>query len=221
MTPNTIEAEIRLKPMYEWQKQAFAQFEEAIEQGKRLLVLNTGRRSGKSDLLTRFVILSKRGVAHGGHWAYAGPSDQHIADPKSWVRHWFAELIDGPNPQGDGFVFSTGGSVAFVTLSGGAIAPLRGRELNGVVVDEAAYLKSNLITLLEANISPTLSLSQGPIILASTPKGIGNDYHTLWKRAGKAGGRFAGTSRMNPNFSEKEWRYKQQSLPPLVFSQEF
>jgi predicted phage terminase large subunit-like protein len=213
-------AEIKLKPMFEWQKQCFAEFEAAIAEGKRLLMPNAGRRSGKSDFLTRLVILSDRGVANGGHWAYCGPSQEHVADPRSWVKHWFADLIVGPNPQGDGFTFSTGGSIAFVSLSGGSIAPLRGRELNGVAIDEAAWLKSNLINLLEANVSPTLSLSQGPIILASTPKGIGNDYHVLWNRAGKEGVRFTGSSRMNPNFSQKEWEYRQRTLPPLVFAQD-
>jgi predicted phage terminase large subunit-like protein len=215
-----MDLQINLKPMFEWQKQCFAEFETAIAEGKRLLVLNTGRRSGKSDFLTRFCILSERGVRNGGHWAYCGPSEEHVAEPRSWVRHWFAELIVGPNPQGDGFSFSTGGSISFVSLSGGKIAALRGREMNGVAIDEAGWIKSNLINLLEANISPTLSLSRGPIILASTPKGIGNDYWLLWNRAGKEGARFTGTSRMNPGFSQKEWEYRQRTLPPLVFDQE-
>src|SRR5260370_2996138 len=215
-----MDLQINLKPMFEWQKQCFAEFEDAITEGKRLLMLNTGRRSGKSDFLTRFCVLCERGVRNGGHWAYCGPSEEHVAEPRSWVKHWFAELIIGPNPQGDGFLFSTGGSIAFVSLSGGKIAALRGREMNGVAIDEAGWIKSNLINLLEANISPTLSLSQGPIILASTPKGIGNDYHTLWNRAGKEGARFTGTSRMNPTFSEKDSEYRPRTLPPLVFDQE-
>ena len=214
-------AEIRLAPMFEWQLQAFNQFERAIGEGIRLSMLNCGRRSGKSDFLTRFVILSERGVGNGGHWAYCGPSEEHISDPRSWVRHWFEPLIVGPNPQGDGFTFSTGGTIAFVSLSGGKIAPLRGRELNGIVIDEAAHIKANLITLIEANLMPTLSLSHGPIILGSTPKGIGNDYHELWIRAGKEGVRFAGPSRMNPNFTAKEEAYYRKTYPPLRFAQEF
>src|SRR5262249_33303451 len=157
-------------------KQCFEEFEQAIEQGKRLLMLNTGRRSGKSDFLTRFAILSARGVGNGGHIAFCGPSEEHISDPRSWCRHWFEPLIAGPNPQGDGFSFAPGGTIAFVSLSGGKIAPLRGPELTLVIVDEAAHIRSNLINLIEANIMPTLSLSRGPIILGSTPKGIGNDY---------------------------------------------
>ncbi len=216
-----MDLQINLKPMFEWQKQCFAEFETAIAEGKRLLVLKAGRRSGKSDFLTRFCILSERGVANGRHWAYCGPSEEHVSDPRSWVKHWFADLIIGPNPQGDGFSFSTGGSIAFVSLAGGKVAALRGRELDGgVVIDEAAWLKTNLITLWEANISPTLSLSGAPTILGSTPKGLGNDFHMLWNRAGKEGARYTGTSRMNPNFSEKEWEYRQRTLPPLVFDQE-
>ena len=111
--------------------------------------------------------------------------------------------------------------MAFVSLAPGKVAALRGRELNLVIIDEAAYLKRNLLNLLEANIMPTLSLSEGPVLLASTPKGIGNDYHTLWNRAGQEGKRFGGMSLLNPNFTQREWDYRRKRMPSLIFAQEY
>jgi predicted phage terminase large subunit-like protein len=213
--------EIRLSPLYEWQRQAWEQFEQSIAAGARLLVLNCGRRSGKTDLLVRFAILSARGAGAGGHVAFCGPSEEHISDPRDWTKHWFAPLITGLNPQGDGYTFATGGTISFVSLSGGKIAPLRGRELSMAIVDEAAHIRSNLINLIEANIMPTLALSRGPLVIGSTPKGVGTDYHQIWVRAGKEGIRFAGPSRMNPNFTPKEEAYYRKTYPPLRFAQEF
>jgi len=217
---NTIE----LAPLYPWQRQAFDCFETGFMDGKRLCVFNTGRRSGKSDLLVRIAIFWTRGILAGGSVAYCGPSEELIADPKNWIKHWMADLITGPNARGDGFVFSTGGSISFVSLSAGKISPLRGLELNLIIVDEAAHsphLRQNLIDILDANAWPTLALSRGPVLVASTPKGLGNDFHLLWKRAGQEGVRFTGPSTMNPNFSVKELEQERRSRPELVFRQEF
>jgi predicted phage terminase large subunit-like protein len=215
---------IDLAPMYPWQKQAFDCFETGFSEGKRLTVFNTGRRSGKTDLLVRIGIFWTRGILAGGSVAYCGPSEELIADPKSWMKHWMSDLITGPNARGDGYTFSTGGSISFVSLSAGKISPLRGLELNCIIVDEAAHsphLRQNLIDILDANAWPTLALSGGPVLIASTPKGLGNDFHTLWKRAGQEGTRFTGPSTMNPNFSLKELEQERRSRPELVFRQEF
>ena len=213
--------DIILSGMFPWQRELFHQFSAAIEDGKRLLMVTTGRRSGKSDFLTRFALLWRRGVLFGGSIAFCGPSEEHVAGPRDWVRTWMADSITGPNPQGDGYSFGTGGTMAFVSLAPGKVAALRGRELNLVIIDEAAYLKRNLLNLLEANIMPTLSLSEGPVLLASTPKGVGNDYHTLWNRAGQEGKRFGGMSLLNPNFTQREWDYRRKRMPSLIFAQEY
>jgi hypothetical protein len=60
----------------------------------------------------------------------------------------------------------TNGSIIFVK-SGEKEDNLRGRALDGVVLDEAAFLKERLFDQI---ISPQLAHSKGPVLIASSPK---------------------------------------------------
>jgi hypothetical protein len=208
--------DVELNPLLEWQKQAHELINTAFREGKRLIMLNCGRRAGKSDCLVKWAIVWERGILAGGHIAYCAPSEDLYAEQKRWTRNWLGDLISGPSPSGLGYDFVTGGRIDFFSLGSGVVAPLRGREFQAVIIDEAAHLKFNLIGLLEHNIAPTLALSGGPAILASTPKGVGNDYHVLWQRAGREGARLSGPSTMNPAFTARELEHQRKSMPELV-----
>jgi predicted phage terminase large subunit-like protein len=216
-----MDKDVQLRPLFEWQKQAHELINQAVKQGKRLIMLNCGRRSGKSDCLAKWAIFWERGILRGGHIAFCAPSEQHYAEVKRWIKTWLADLIIGPSPAGDGYDFLGGGRISFLSLGPGSVAPARGREFQAAIVDEAAHLKDNLIALLEANIMPTLALTGGPVILGSTPKGVGGDYYTLWQRAGREGARFSGPSTINPDFDPREFERNRKALPELVFLQEY
>lgn len=174
--------------------------------------------SGQDERTVVRALLQDRGVLAGGHIAFCAPSDKHLADIKDKCKRWIGELISGPSPAGIGFDFSTGGRLDFWPLGFGAVAPLRGRTYDAVVIDEAAYV-ANLARVLESNVSPTLSTSGGPTILGSTPDGINNDYHVLWRSLPERA-RFSGGSDLNPAISQKWLATKRRTMLELRYLQE-
>lgn len=99
----------------------------------------------------------------------------------------------------------------------------RGPGLNGVVVDEAAYVKEEASRILRTRVSDT----RGWIDVITTPKG--KDW--VWKRwmkgrAEKAKDRanhasFKFQSRDNPYFPAEEWEEARRDLPEDFFRQEY
>src|SRR5208337_437419 len=192
--------ELHLPQLLEWQRHWFARVEASLEARDSLFVLNVGRQAGKTSALLLWALMWDRGVLAGGHIGFCAPGDKHLADTRDKVRRWAGELITGPSPAGLGYEFSTGGRLDFWSLGFGAIAAGRGRSYNAVVIDEGAYVP-NLSSILEANLMPTLATTGGPTIVGSTPDGINNDYHDLWRHTPERA-RFSGGSDLNPAITD-------------------
>jgi phage terminase large subunit-like protein len=210
--------DIRLPNLLEWQRQCFAKAEGAFAAGEELFIVNVGRQAGKTAMLLIFLALWARGFLSGGHAAYCAPGKNHIEDVKDKAKRWMPEAISGVSPAGLGLEFVTGGRLDFWTLGAGAIAPLRGRTYDIVVVDEAAYVP-DLLEILEGNIAPTLSTTGGPIILGSTPAGVNTDYHVMWRRTSERA-KFSGPSALNPSISARYLARKRREYPELRYLQE-
>lgn len=198
----------------EWQRQFFDKLRRALAVGHLLFMLNVGRQAGKSRGLLLWSLLWERGVFSGGNIAICAPSKNHIDDLRDQVEKWCSETISGLSPAGLGFEFLTGGRLDFWTLGTGAVAPLRGRAYDAVVIDEAAYIP-DLLEVLEGNVSPTLSTSAGPVVMGSTPSGVDTDYHHLWRRTSPAA-RFWGTSELNPKITAEYLERKRKGPPPML-----
>jgi phage terminase large subunit len=54
---------------------------------------------------------------------------------------------------------------------------LRGRKINFVVLDEAAFIKAEIWQVIR----PALADSKGSAVLISTPNGIGDWFHNIWQ----------------------------------------
>jgi phage terminase large subunit-like protein len=209
---------LHLPELLEWQKHFFERVESALSAGERIFVLNVGRQAGKTSALLLWALMWERGALAGGHVGFCAPSDKHLADVKDKMKRYVGELITGPSPAGLGYDLSTGGRVDFWALGFGAIAAGRGRSYQAVVIDEASYVP-NLASVMEANLMPTLATTDGPTICGSTPDGLNNDYHDLWRRAPKRA-RYCGGSDLNPAISEEWLAEKRRTMTELRYLQE-
>ena len=121
---------------------------------------------------------------------------------------------------------SNGSSIGISTTSSDAG---RGESVNCLVVDEISHIENNLLNEFWSSIYPIISSAKkSKILVASTPKGIGNLFHKLWEGANKKGEEWNGwhPERVDwwevPNRDEK---WKQETMRTIgskeAFAQEF
>lgn len=91
--------DVQLPPLMEWQKQVTEFVSKSFRSGKRLIMINVGRRAGKSFAVLRWALTWERGLLKGRHIAWAAPGEQHLSEPRSWIKNWLGELITGPEPE--------------------------------------------------------------------------------------------------------------------------
>jgi phage terminase large subunit-like protein len=209
---------IRLPKTLEWQRRLFEQIDEAIAAGEQIFMCNVGRQTGKTTGIGIWSLAwQPRGALFGGAIAICGPSSKHTDEIKAQAKRWLRDHIIGPSTA-NGWRLDTNGVLDFWSLGAGAVAPLRGRTYDAVIVDECAFVP-DLLEVLEANIGPTLSTTGGPILLFSTPDGVENDHHTLWRRT-PAKARFSGPSSLNPAIRASYLKRRRASMPELKYLQE-
>lgn len=97
----------------------------------------------------------------------------------------------------------------------------RGRKYGLVIVDEAAIAR-DLQTAWEQAIRPTLTDYQGAAFFFSTPKGI-NFFHDLYRLAPDLDdwATYTASSFDNPHLNPAEIEMAKESLPELVYAQEY
>ncbi len=123
-------------------------------------------------------------------------------------------------------MLSNGSSIGISTTSSDAG---RGESVNVLVVDEIAHIDSGLLSDFWASVYPIISSAKkSKILVASTPKGIGNLFHNLWEDSNKKGDGWNGwhPERVDwwevPNRDEK---WKAETMRTIgsreLFAQEF
>lgn len=219
---------LHLPEPLEWQKEVFGvggRIEWALSRRESLYIINVPRQVGKTTGLLLWALVWERGALAGGHIGIFAPSQKHLADIGDKLKRYAGEAISGPSPGGIGWDFVSGGRIDLWPLGSGAIAAGRGRSYEGLLVDEAAYVP-DLMAVLEGNLTPTLATTGGPAILLSTPNGINDDYHTLWRRT-PARARFSAdqsepdpASWLNPAIKPEWLAEKRRTMLELGYRQE-
>jgi predicted phage terminase large subunit-like protein len=97
---------------------------------------------------------------------------------------------------------------------------LRGAGLDFVVVDEAAYIRG-LRDMWEQALRPSMSDRKGKALFISTPKGIGNAFHEMWRDAQGDWAAFRFPTSANPHIDPEEIEAARLELGSLVFAQEY
>lgn len=117
-------------------------------------------------------------------------------------------------------------SKLFVTFSNGSrIVSLPGKEqtVRGysgadlIVIDEAASVPDDLYLAVR----PMLAVSEGELMLISTPKGKRGFFYNVWEHGGKAWKRYTVTAKQCPRISESFLAEEKQSMPERWYKQEY
>ena len=181
----------------------------------RFKVLAAGRRFGKTSLA---VTLCLRTALEGGRTWWVGPTFP-LAQIGWRILKRFSRQIPGVEiREADRLVILPGRGEVQVKSADNPDA-LRGAGLDGVVIDEAAYVKEDAWT---ESLRPALTDRQGWALFISTPNGL-NWFYGLYQRAQQLPGWQAWQCPTweNPRIATDELDLARQQEGELVFRQEF
>jgi len=196
-----------------------------IESDARDIVINAGRRFGKSATCAYIALrvllekdkkiwivaptyeLSKRVFDYLVKWYM-------MAAPEERRNAWSAGISNRPIPQ----IRTPWGSLV-QCKSAENPAGLLGEELDLLIIDECSRVKRNVY---ESYLYPTTTIRKAKTLFISTPFGK-NWFYEKWISAKKAedGAAFQYTSKDNPFVPPGEWERAKKMLPKMSFEQEY
>lgn len=195
--------------------------QQAIINGQsRYKVISAGRRFGKTLLSVEWLGLMPGGALDGAPVGYFAPTYKLLLDVWSNFSKTLKPVIQHSNKTEMRMELITGGLIDFWTLEDANAG--RGRKYKRAVIDEAAHARY-LKDAWEQAISPTLTDYRGDAWFVSTPKGI-NFFHELYQRglSGQPGwASYHAPTSANPHIDPREIDAVRQTLPELVFRQEY
>jgi predicted phage terminase large subunit-like protein len=181
----------------------------------RFKVLAAGRRFGKTSLGGTLCL---RTALEGGRAWWVAPTF-----PLAQVGWRVLKVLSRKIPrieirEADRMVVLPGGGEIQVKSADNPDS-LRGTGLDGVVLDEAAYVKEEAWT---ESLRPALPDRQGWALFISTPDGL-NWFHRLYERAARLAGWQAWQCPTweNPRIAPEELDHAREQMGELVFRQEF
>ncbi len=190
--------------------------QQLVEDSKaRFKVLMCGRRWGKTLYGCAICLMKAANLGHRIWWVAPYLSHTRVA----WRLLSLASLFL-PNTyrhKNDKIIkFPSGGSIEF--KSADKEATLRSDGLDGLVMDEAAFIKESAWT---DELRPALVDRKGWVLFFSTPNGK-NWYWKLWQACGDKEDweAFQFTSYDNPHLDPNELDAARESMPEEVFEQE-
>jgi len=193
---------------------------QVFEDRSRFRVLVAGRRFGKSYLSC--VELLRGAIENPGQtYFYCAPTYRMAKDiawkvlkrlvPKPWIKS---------KNETDLKIELVNGSMIELKGTENAMA-LRGRSLSGVVLDEAAFMDSEVWFEV---IRPALADKQGWALFISTPDGTASWFYELWQYADSGDDdwmRWCYTTVEGGNVPKEEVEAARAQLDPRTFRQEF
>ncbi|MGO9259847.1 MAG: terminase large subunit domain-containing protein [Bryobacteraceae bacterium] len=167
-----------------------------VDEAGRYNVCALGRRTGKTVLGEDRVITT---ALTGAPCGWLSPSYKLLSDAWRSLELKLKPVIADISQQEKRLAIRGGGTVECWSLDSPDAA--RGRAFKLVVIDEAA-LVVDLQRAWEQSLRATLSDHQGSAWFLSTPRGIGNYFHTLYQR---------GQSLLHPGW--RSWKLPTASNP--------
>lgn len=185
---------------------------------KRFNVICCGRRFGKT--IFTHDILSETILNEGLPVAYFTPTYKMLNPTWKEFKNTFHPVIKDKNEQQKSIEVLTGGVIDFWSLD--AADSVRGRKYKRIVVDEAAMVPEMDIAWNQV-LRPMLTDYRGDAYFTSTPKGMNNYFHTLFKNESKFEDwkSFHFTSYHNPYIDPKEIDDAKAQIDDYTFRQEY
>jgi hypothetical protein len=185
----------------------------------RFKAVRCGRRWGKTDFA---VTVAADSIIKGLTIGWFAPEYKFLSEPYAKLRAILAP-ISARSSEGHGIIrTSTGGGLDTWSLDNPIAG--RGRKYHGVIIDEAAFAKTNVNDLWRMNIRPTLLDYAGWAIVLSNTNGIDDD-NFFWKicndpPADSPFVDFHAPSMGNPYLPVDELKLLSDKMHPLVYQQE-
>lgn len=198
------------------------EFYKAIE-SKRNIIVNAGRRSGKTYFATRLAIIY---LLQGKAIGYFTPQYTHLTDVWNVIERELRKygVIEQCNTTLKIIKTINGGSIRFYSTDANADVG-RGFSFDLAIIDEAGLIPS-LEAIYDNAIRPTLLQTKGKTLIISTPKSSGGSFFKMfakWQAKSKADDSYAafcGSTYDNPFIPVKEIDEYKQSVASWVFDQE-
>jgi PBSX family phage terminase large subunit len=188
----------------------------------RFIVINTGRRFGKTTLAVEEI----KGCA-----AYLNARICYIAPTYQQARDIAWQMLLKEFRQAQPKINESRLELEISNLKGGtstiqlrgweSIETLRGQAFDLIIIDEVAMMRNFWLNWQEV-IRPTLTDTKGRVIFISTPKGF-NHFYELYnlENTDKDYKSFHFTSYDNPHIPKEEIDKAKQELPEDRFAQEY
>lgn len=199
--------------------------QEVMDAQERFLILNAGRRWGKTKVGAARVLKLARRERKMIWWV--APTYKIV---KRGYREVVRQLPDGvlAKPAPPDSAFDAGRAVVLLFKNGTRIEfysaerpeGMLGEGVDFVLLDEAATMPRNV---WEQIIYPTLADRQGGALFISTPRGR-NWFYELWVRGQdklqEAYKSWTFPSWTNPTIDPAEWEHMEETMPRAVYEQE-
>lgn len=147
-----------------------------LQAAKRFNVLCCGRRWGKTVIGMDRVAAA--GLA-GKRVAWFAPTYKLLAEPWRTLQNSLRPVILKQNLNEKHVDFFGGGTLECWSLDDPDAG--RGRAYHLIIIDEAAMVR-DLEQAWQQSIRPMLSDYRGSVWFLSTPKGVANYFHALWRK---------------------------------------
>jgi hypothetical protein len=141
-------------------------------------------------------------------------SGQILEKTRQMARYMELDLFAAP-PKCEGFTLANGASVIALPDNEEKIRCFSAPSL--IVVDEAAFASDTLFSALE----PMLSVSNGTLMVLSTPNGQTGYFYEKWHQQNSPWTRILGTLEDCPRISEEAITKLRESMSEETFRQEF
>lgn len=171
----------------------------------RRLAVRCGRRWGKTELGK---VIAADDVIHGYPVGWFAPDYRIMAEAYNEILTTLSPIKQTSSKTEGIMRFITGGRIDFWTLENERAG--RSRMYKTVIIDEGAFTKSNMMTIWEQSIEPTLLDLSGKVIVLSNTNGISDDnfLHQICKDAQDA-------DEIEPGSAGKKYGFREYHAPSM------
>jgi phage FluMu gp28-like protein len=191
---------------------------EILTHPARFKIVSCGRRFGKSRMAAYKLIIDSISKSDGTYFLVS-PNYKETKVIWRMLKKYMPEQAINKVMEGDLYIELKNGSVIFAR-SGDDPDALRGEGLDGLVLDEAAFLKEEVWGQV---LRPALADKQGWAIIISTPKGKNYFYQLFLRGLDESQTEYKSfqyPSWANPLLKPTEIEEMRKSMPEISFRQE-
>jgi len=190
-------------------------------------IFNTSRQVGKTTLMTIYAVWLITFFEYRKVMIVANKSDT-AKEILERIKIAYEEMPNWIKPETKGWnklsvEFKNGSSIKIAATSSDAA---RGSSLNCLIIDEVAHIDDNMLDAFWSSVSPTISNDpNGRILMASTPKGVGNLFHRIWNESQQPDSPWGYLKVMWDDIGGRSETFKQEQIIDLgseeLFRQEY